>query len=47
VGVGVGLGVEAREEGQHPVEGQAQQAYAYPPRAERTPAFSMAAMFSL
>jgi hypothetical protein len=31
VGVGVGLGVEAREEGEHPVDGQAQQADADPP----------------
>ena len=25
VGVGVGLGIDAREEGQHPVEGQTQE----------------------
>src|SRR5919112_2999693 len=31
VGVGVGLGIEAREEGHNPIEGQTQQADAYPP----------------
>ncbi len=31
VGVGVRLGIEAREEGEHPVEGQPQQADTHPP----------------